>query len=261
MKNSTEKNPEQTSGLDAAPQTLQSYQVWDAGVRWFHWLNVLCVLLLIVIGVIILNANSLGVSSDGKITLKILHAWTGYAFTLNLLWRFIWGFIGGRYARWSAVLPGGKGYSTALKGWIKGAKAGEPPAYRGHNPVARLMLTVLFFLLTAQMVTGLVLAGTDLYFPPFGHEFAEWATGSGEDHARLEGLVPGAKEMLDPEGYAEMRKFREPFIEVHEITFWLMLLAIVLHIGAVVATEVKEGNGLVSAMFSGRKVFPNKPLD
>ena len=36
-----------------------------------------------------------------------------------------------------------------------------PPAYKGHNPVGRLMLALLFFLLGVQMITGLVLAGTD----------------------------------------------------------------------------------------------------
>src|SRR5690606_27232440 len=154
--------------------------------------------------------------------------------------------IGGRYSRWPVVLPGGRGYFKALGDWYRGVKAGDPPAYRGHNPAARLMMAVMFMLLTTQMTTGLVLAGTDLYFPPFGHEFAEWATGSGEDHARLEGLVPGNKEMLDPEGYAEMRRFREPFIAVHEIVYYLLLMAIVVHIAGVVVGEVRERSGLIS---------------
>jgi hypothetical protein len=78
------------------------------------------------------------------------------------------------------------------------------------------MPAVLFFLLGTQMISGLVLAGTDLYFPPFGHEFAEWATGSGEDHAGLVGLV---------------------------------------------LSDIKEGDGLISAMFSGRKVFSEEPRE
>jgi len=89
-------------------ETLKRYYVWDAGVRWFHWINVITVLALIGVGTVILNANALGVSSDGKIDLKILHAWIGYVFSLNLLWRILWGFIGSPYARWSAVLPGGR---------------------------------------------------------------------------------------------------------------------------------------------------------
>ncbi len=241
--------------------SLKHYYVWDRGVRWFHWINVIAVLGLIAVGTVILNATSLGVSSEGKVDLKILHAWIGYVFALNLLWRIIWGFIGSPYARWSAILPGGSGYGGRLKEWLLGVKAGKVPSYRGHNPAARLMLALLFFVLATQMVTGLVLAGTDLYFPPFGHEFAEWATAAGEDHSKLEGLVPGAKEMLDPEGYAAMRRFRAPFIEIHEIGFWVMLLAIFGHIAAVVISEVKERDGLISAMFSGYKVFRDKPKD
>ncbi len=243
------------------PAQLTAYPVWDRTTRVFHWINVICVLALAAIGIVILNANALGVSGEGKVDLKILHAWIGYVFAFNLLWRILWGFFGTRFALWSAVLPGGKGYIPALKSYIKGLRAGDPPAYKGHNPLARLMLAVMFLLLATQLVTGLVLAGTDLYFPPFGHEFAEWATGAGEDHSMLEGLVPGAKEMLDPEGYAAMRQFREPFIAIHKLAFFALLIAIVLHITAVIVTEVKERNGLVSAMFTGFKVFDKKPED
>jgi len=115
-------------------QVLHSYAVWDAGVRWFHWINVLCVLGLIAVGIVILNGTALGVSSEGKVDLKILHAWIGYVFALNLLWRIIWGFIGNPYSRWSAVLPGGRGYGTALREWISGAKAGHPPSLQGAQP-------------------------------------------------------------------------------------------------------------------------------
>ncbi len=55
-------------------QMLHSYAVWDAGVRWFHWINVLCVLGLIAVGVVILSGSALGLSSEGKVDLKILHA-------------------------------------------------------------------------------------------------------------------------------------------------------------------------------------------
>ena len=58
-----------------------------------------------------------------------------------------------------------------------------------------------------------------------------------------------------------MRRFRAPFIEIHEIGFWVMLLAIFGHIAAVVISEVKERDGLTSAMFSGYKVFRDKPKD
>jgi Ni/Fe-hydrogenase 1 B-type cytochrome subunit len=237
------------------------HKVWDRPVRIFHWFNLLSVLALVVIGLAILNANSFGISADGKILLKIIHAWIGYAFVINLLLRLGWAFSRSRSGRWSAFLPFGKGYWQSLKHYVSGLKQGNPPVYKGHNPLGRLMISFLFVVLSIQAATGLVLAGTDLYFPPFGHEFAEWATGAGEDHSTLVGLTPGNKEMLNPEGYAAMRKFREPFIAIHEALFYVILLAGLLHIAAIVFSELTERHGLVSAMIHGRKSLDKKPVD
>ncbi len=240
---------------------LHEVKVWDRSIRIFHWVNVVCVLALMIIGATILYASLLGISSEGKITLKIMHAYVGYVFAFNLLWRLLWGFVGSRFARWGSVVPFGRGYLGELKVWLHGIRTGQAPEYQGHNPAAKLMLLALYVLLIAQMTTGLVLAGTDLYFPPFGHEFAEWATGAGEDHSRLVGLVPGAKEMLDPDGYAAMRKFREPFIAIHKLFFWFMLAASFLHIAAVVIDEIRHGNGIVSAMITGKKIMRKQNRD
>lgn len=57
--------------------SFAEYKVWDAPTRIFHWLNVICVLGLIAIGTVILNADSLGVTDTGKIVLKTTHVWVG----------------------------------------------------------------------------------------------------------------------------------------------------------------------------------------
>jgi len=142
---------------------------------------------------------------------------------------------------------------------MSAAKSGQPPAYLGHNPVARLMLSLLFAALLIMAITGIVLAGTDVYMPPFGAFFADWVTGG--DAERLAQLVPGSKEFVDKELYGEMRSFRKPFIKTHYFVFFVLLAAIAVHIAAVVIAEQREKNGLVSAMFSGRKVFSEKPVD
>ena len=97
---------------------LEAYVVWDAGVRWFHWINAVCMLGLIAVGVAILNDKALGVTVDGKILLKTVHVWIGYVFMTNLLWRLVWAFIGGPYARWRAILPGGRGYLDEVRAYI-----------------------------------------------------------------------------------------------------------------------------------------------
>lgn len=71
------------------------------------------------------------------------------------------------------------------------------------------MVTLLFVLLLIQAVTGLILSGTDLYYPPFGHEIAEHVTAAGEDHSKLEGLRPGYKG-TDEARCQAMRKWRAP---------------------------------------------------
>jgi len=241
--------------------SLQHYAVWDRTTRWFHWINVSCVLGLIAVGLVIFNNKILGVSGDGKILLKTIHVYIGYVFTVNVAWRLVWGFIGNKYARWKTILPVGKGYWRSVKAYLVDAKSGEAPQYLGHNPVGRLMVVFLFLLLTTQAVTGLVLAGTDLYFPPFGQYIAEWVAGEGATSEVIANLKPGSKEGLDLAAYEEMRSVRKPIITTHMYVFCTLLVAIFLHVIAVVMTEVREGNGLVSAMFTGKKVATKKPVD
>lgn len=237
---------------------LKAYSVWDAGIRWFHWINLMCVLGLIAVGVVILNAKVLGVPSDGKILLKTVHVWIGYVFALNLSWRLVWAFIGGPHARWRAILPGGRGYTKDVRRYITDFRAGRPRQYIGHNPLGRFAVTCLLFLLLVQAVTGLVLAGTDLFYPPIGSWIAGWVAIPGVDPATL---VPYAKEMYDEAAYEAMRAFRKPFITVHYYGFYTLLVFSLIHVLAVVVTELREGGNLISAMFSGNKVLSGPPAD
>jgi len=237
---------------------LKSYSVWDAGVRWFHWINVLCVLGLIGVGVGILNDKALGVSNDGKILLKTVHVWIGYAFALNLLWRLVWAFIGGPHARWRAILPGGRGYASETGRYIAAVRAGRPLQYLGHNPLGRVAVTVLLLLLLVMAATGLMLAGTDLFFPPIGSWIAGWVAAPGVDPATL---VPYAPEMYDKVAYAAMRDVRGPIVSIHSYGFYALLVMLVVHVLAVVVTELRAGGTLVSAMFTGKKVLSEPPAD
>ena len=236
----------------------REYIAWDAPTRWFHWINALAVFGLIATGVVILTGGQLGLSPEGKVALKSVHVIFGYVMAVNLLWRFIWAFFGNRYARWRAILPGGRGFDDALRAYIASFLTGEPEQYVGHNPLARIGVTLLFLLLLIQMITGLVLAGTDLYWPPFGGLIADWVAAPGVDPGTL---VPGSKDLTDATAYQSMRDFRAPIVEIHEITFYLIAIAVVLHLVAVVVTEIHEGGSITSAMFTGRKILTRKPPD
>lgn len=239
-------------------QQLTAYPVWDRTVRIFHWINVLCVLGLIAIGVAILNSKALGVTDDGKVLLKTVHIYIGYVFAANLTWRIVWGFIGNRYSRWKSILPFNAEHRAQLTAMKESAKTGKPVGFLGHSPIARLMVGLLFVLMSAQAITGLVLAGTDVYMLPFGNIVKESIA---IDATTVDIIKPYSKEGIDDAAYKEMRDVRKPFKTVHYYVFWVLLGAISLHLLGVVVSELRERNGLVSAMFTGKKVFADKPFD
>jgi cytochrome b len=232
--------------------------VWDAPTRWFHWINALSVLMLMGVGLVILNGSALGLSNDGKVALKTLHVWVGYIFLANLLWRLVWAFVGNRHARWRAILPGGRGYLQELRRYAEALLSGRPQSYQGHNPLGRIAVTMLLLVLLIQGLTGLVLAGTDIFYPPFGHAIAEWIAAPGVDAADV---VPNRPELVNEASYQAMRNFRSPFIGIHEWLFYLLAGLVTVHVVAVVFTELWEGGTLVSAMFTGRKVLFSAPVD
>ena len=237
---------------------LSRRRAWDRTTRWFHWINVLCAVGLVGVGLAILYASDLSIGNDGKIALKSTHVSIGYVFVANLAWRLVWAFVGGPGARWRAFLPGGRGYGKALAGEMRGFREGTVPHYLGHTPFGRLSVTVLMILLASQAVTGLVLAGTDLYWPPIGHCIAMWVAAPGVDPGVL---VPYDETHLDATAYQAMRAFRAPVLSVHYWTFFALCAAVVVHVAAVVTTEVRTGDGLVSAMFSGYKTLAGPAED
>lgn len=85
-----------------------------------------------------------------------------------------------------------------------------------------------------------------------------WIAAPGVDPSTV---APYNKAGVDPTAWEAMRSFRSPFVTVHYWTFYALLFLIAIHIVGVVVTELREGGGIVSAMFTGRKVFARKPAD
>ena len=112
----------------------EEYRAWDVPTRIFHWLNAVLVIALIGTALVIYNGDALGISANGKILLKSVHVTFGYAMAANLLWRFVWAFLGNRYAGRRAILPGGRGYLKSLKAYTASFWSGEPQQYVGDNP-------------------------------------------------------------------------------------------------------------------------------
>jgi cytochrome b len=238
---------------------LTEYRVWDRTQRLFHWINFLAVFALASIGTVILMADALGIPDDpGMIGLKRTHVYVGYVFVLNLAWRLVWASFGGRFARWNALLPGGRAFGRRLAEFVRGFVRGHASFYLGHNPLARIFLSALLLLLIVQGTTGLVLAGTDVYMPPLGGAMREWVAAETHDPALVR---PYSPETTDPDAYAEMRSFRAPIVRIHEYNFYLLIALIAIHIASAVVTEFREGGMVISAMFTGRKAHEQRPVD
>ncbi len=239
-------------------QELKSYRVWDVPTRVFHWINAISVVALVVVGYLILNGRTLEIPRTGSLTLKTVHTWVGYVFAVNLLVRLVWAFVGNRYARWRAILPGGRGYVGAVFSYVRAFFSREPQHYLGHNPLGRISVSAMFLLVTVLAVSGLVLAGTDLFYPPLGHCMARWVAASGVDPATL---VPNAPEMVDKASFDSMRSFRRPFIVSHLYSYYALLVVVALHVVGVVVAEIREGGNLVSATLTGTKIIPGAAVD
>jgi Ni/Fe-hydrogenase 1 B-type cytochrome subunit len=248
----------------AEHQALREYRVWDATIRWFHWINVAAVLGLTATGLGIYFDDALEFSTAGKVQLKTVHVLIGYVMAVNLLWRLVWAFIGGPNARWGALLPGGRNWFAAARSYLRGLAGGKEQVYAGHNPLGRLAVAALLLLLTIQAISGLVLAGTDLFYPPFGGTFARQVAAPGTDP---ESLGPAAlvlkqsPQLLDATAFAAMKAMKEIYEGVHEYAFYALLLMMTLHIAGVVLGELRGHGTLISAMFTGRKILRGTPLD
>lgn len=249
----------------------REFRVWDRTVRVFHWLNFICVVSLIFLGTALLYTGELGLSLQGNVRLKTLHVLVGYVFTLNLAWRLVWGFIGGHYARWRQVLPFGRSYAAELRSYVSRLTQRNAPTYLGHNPLGRIAVSVMLLALLVLAASGLVITGTDLYMPPFGHSIAMHIAAPGLAPSQVMPHVPDAASAqqraammatVDPRAYAAMvAGLRKPIELAHRWGYYVLLLLLTVHITAVAMAEVGADSGIVSAMFSGKKMIHGRAAD
>ncbi len=237
---------------------MKEIKVWDRSTRIFHWLNFTSVVGLLIVGFFMLYKKELGITSvEAKISLKALHVVIGYVFAANLIWRFVGLFRGGYYSRWAQVFPG-RGYVQKLRQFVASEKAGAPLEYAGHNPKGQLAVLAMFVLLLVMMISGMVRAGTDIYYPPFGGAVSAYVAADGVDASSL---VPYDKTGVDAGKMASLKAFKKPFGIIHLYSAYALMLIIFLHILSVVMAEIGAQRGIISAMFSGSKYFKGEPVD
>lgn len=112
-------------------------KIWDLPTRLFHWALVICLVGLVT------TAQIGGSAMDWHFRL-------GYGVLTLLLFRFIWGFVGGYWSRFSSFF-----YSPAAIYFYLRDRHKHSPSI-GHNPLGAVSVYAMLTLLLLQVGTGLV---------------------------------------------------------------------------------------------------------
>lgn len=115
--------------------------VWDLFVRIFHWTLVVSIFL------------NFWYTEGGELPHEIL----GYVAAGFVVVRFVWGFIGSPYARFSKWLASPRTVYLYLKNFR------TRKTYLSHNPIAGWMMIFLMMCVLSLALTGFML-GTDTFF-------------------------------------------------------------------------------------------------
>jgi Ni/Fe-hydrogenase 1 B-type cytochrome subunit len=221
--------------------TFRRVYVWQLPVRFYHWLNALCVVLLCATGFIIGHPIAIAYSSEAYQqywfgTVRFLHFVTASIFFFNFLFRIYWGFVGNNYAKWTNFIPFKKTQwqemmevlqvdvlQTRVRGLIS----------IGHNALAGLIYFLSFLAFLFQTVTGFALY-------------------SSMSHAWLPRLFAWITPMMG--GDFAVRQWHHAFM-------WFFILFVIVHVYLVFYHDYIEGRGTTSSMVGGWKFEREKRND
>lgn len=123
--------------------------VWDIPVRLFHW----------ILAGSFLAAFAISNLSDDESPIFAVHMLLGAIAAFMVILRFIWGFVGTRWARFSSFKAGPK----ELFAYLRGAFTGNERRYTGHNPGSSIAAILMFVFILGLAVTGIMMGrGADV---------------------------------------------------------------------------------------------------
>jgi cytochrome b len=185
---------------------FHTVRIWDLPTRLFHWALFVCVVGLIITG----NVGG---------SWMTWHFRLGYCVMTLLLFRCVWGLIGGRWSRFASFI-----YSPwILFEYLRGN--GKPEHSAGHNPLGAFSVFALLTFLTLQVGTGLI---SD-----------DEITNQGP----LARFVSNARVSLATWWHKDVGK-------------WVIAALIVLHIAAILFYLYKKKENLIKPMLHGDKEMP-----
>jgi cytochrome b len=124
-------------------------EVWDAPTRLFHWSLIILILVAWFTG-------------EGEGAAGRIHVFAGSAIAGMLVFRLLWGFIGGEHARFSDFAAGPK----AIAAHVRDLFSSQPHRHLGHNPLGGLAVFLLLAVTAFIVGTGLF-SGEDEMRGPF----------------------------------------------------------------------------------------------
>lgn len=110
--------------------------VWDLPTRLFHW----ALAVLFVVSIVSVKMGNME-----------LHEKSGIALLTLIAFRIVWGFVGGRFARFASFLAGPK----AVAAYLLRLRPGDGMRHLGHNPLGGWSVIAMLASVGTQAVTGL----------------------------------------------------------------------------------------------------------
>ncbi len=207
--------------------------VWELPVRFFHWINALSVLALIVTGYLMGTPPAIQSSLEASNsywfgTIRLIHFISAYVFFFNFLVRIYWGFVGNRFANWKNFIPYRKRQWRDI--WeifrvdVFQVKCEDNP-YLGHNALASFVYFLLFLVFVLTVLTG----------------FGLYSASSGAWFSSLFTWVP-----VVLGGDMATRT-------IHHILMWFFIIFAIIHVYLVFYHDYIDWNGTMSSIIGGWK--------
>ncbi len=224
--------------LSTKSHTEPAVYVYEAPVRLWHWINALAIVLLMVTGYFIGSPlpTLSGEASDHFLMgyIRFIHFAAAYIFFIGFIGRIYWAFVGNEHARqiffprifsgewWGGVWHETKWYLFLTK---------EPRKYIGHNPLAALVMHIMFVWGTIFMiVTGLALYGEGTGPGSWQHSlFSSW-------------VIPLFGQSQDVHTW-------------HHLVMWVIVSFIIIHVYVAIREDIMSRQSMVSSMISGWRSF------
>ncbi len=235
-------NPSSAAGIAATngfsangnqPVEYRRIYVWELPVRAYHWINAVALVALCVTGYLIGSPMRTSYVSESFqqysfAWVRFIHFASAFVYVFNFLARLYWGFVGNKYAKWTAFFPFKRSQQQEIVDVIKADVLEvkmHGPISTGHNALAGLIYFGTFLVFVFQTITGFAL---------YSSMSTSW----------LPRMFVWVVPMMGGE-------FAVRFW--HHLFLWFFVTFVIIHIYLAFYHDYIEGRGTVSSIIGGWK--------